>query len=170
MVKHLPHISIEKYAAYLDGNLPDEEMIQIEAFIEKDTDMQAFLKADDNIDSNFDLDLFDSDSISLDETLASLELPSLDTVTFEQNGSIEDFFSSEGDRPFSKIESIFETMQDGFPVKSDYMDDNSEIEGVTAGEEISEHIPFDLGIDPTELPSFEEGSPFDQDGVFDELI
>ena len=29
MVKHLPHISIEKYAAYLDGNLPDEEMKQI---------------------------------------------------------------------------------------------------------------------------------------------
>lgn len=111
MVKHLPHISIEKYAAYLDGNLPDEEMKQMKAFIDNDADMQAVLEAESNIESNPDLDLLENEPVPFDMDLDSIELPSLDAgLIFEQNDFINDFFSLGSDRFFDETGSIIDVI------------------------------------------------------------
>lgn len=107
MAKHLPHISIEKYAAYLDGNLPDEEMKQMKAFIDSDSDMQAVLEADSNIGADLDLDLPENEPAPFEMVLPSVELPSIDAVSpFEDNSIIEDFFSLDGDRSWEELGSI----------------------------------------------------------------
>ena len=109
MVKHLPHISIEKYAAYLDGNLPDEEIQQIEAYISSDSYMQAVLEADSRIGIDIADDLLQNEDIPSDIGLDSIELPSIDMdLSFEQNSFINDFFSLDGDRFDEEMGSIIE--------------------------------------------------------------
>ncbi|MBQ6772100.1 MAG: hypothetical protein IJP44_14135 [Bacteroidales bacterium] len=98
MVKHLPHISIEKYAAYLDCNLPDEEIRQMKAFIDNDSEMQAVLETDSNIEADFDLDLIDNEPVPFEMELPSIELPTLDLYSpIEQSGFIDEIFSLESD-------------------------------------------------------------------------
>ena len=83
MPKHLPNISIEKYAAYLDGNLPDEEMRQIDAFIENDSDMKAFVEANKDIDAVSNIDLLGNESFDFE--LDTIELPLVDNDNFLNN-------------------------------------------------------------------------------------
>lgn len=109
MVKHLPHISIEKYAAYLDGNLPDEEMQQMEAFIDTDADMQAVLEADSNVGADLDLDLLENEPIPCETELPSFELPMIDEkLSFEKNSFINEIFSPIGDSFLDEIRSFIE--------------------------------------------------------------
>lgn len=99
MNKHLPNISIEKYAAYLDGNLSDEEMQQIDTYIENDSEMQEFMARDEITNAISDLDLFDKECTSCESDLSSIELPSLDTeLTSEQKRFVDKIFSLESDR------------------------------------------------------------------------
>lgn len=106
MVKHLPHISIEKYAAYLDGNLPEEEMQQMKAFIDTDADMQAVLEVDNSINSLFE-------PLSLDENLLdeliehSFVLPDIGSGTYdEKDQSFVDFFHDAVDRFIDRFPSM----------------------------------------------------------------
>lgn len=106
MAKHLPHISIEKYAAYLDGNLPDEEMQQMKAFIDGDSDMQAVLEADSNIGADLDLYLPENEPVPFDFELASIKLPTLDTgVALEQDVFFDELFSFDSDRSLEEMDS-----------------------------------------------------------------
>lgn len=99
MPKHLPHISIEKYAAYLDGNLPDEEMQQMDAFIQNDPEMQAFVEAGNYIDAISETALLEDEPVPFDIELPSIELPSIDTeLPFEPNSYIDDFFPIDSGR------------------------------------------------------------------------
>lgn len=50
MVKHFPPISIEKFAAYLDGNLPQSEIQQISQLTANDPTMQELIDASTAID------------------------------------------------------------------------------------------------------------------------
>lgn len=128
MHKRLPNISIEKYAAYLDGNLTDEEMQQIESFIEKDSNMQAFLAAEGVVNSDFDLDSLDNELVPLDLELASIELPSIDTgLIIEQSSFIDNFFSSEGDSFLEDTRSIIsEINEDNNSQNNNIMAKNTE--------------------------------------------
>lgn len=106
MVKHLPNISIEKYAAYLDGNLPDDEMHQIDAFIENDSDMKAFVEADSKIEENNDMDWIDDDLQPFD-MLSAIELPNIDSdLGIEHNINTNNFLLDVSDRIEDEIESI----------------------------------------------------------------
>lgn len=107
MNKRLPHISIEKYAAYLDGNLPEEEMQQMERFIENDEDMQAFLEADEIVDSNCDLP--EQDPIPFDIELVPIDIPSIDMdLTLEHNSFLDNIFPYEGDSYGEEVGSIID--------------------------------------------------------------
>jgi hypothetical protein len=169
MVKHLPHISIEKYAAYLDGNLPDEEMQQMKAFIDTDADMQAVLEADSNIGDDLDLDLLENEPIPCEMDLQSLDLPSLDSgLPFEENSVIEDFFLFDGDRSWEETESI---LYDGFNHQEyldeiENMNDNMEIEdnpiGLVANEDVcslTPDTPYNWGIHDGDYGYLELGLP-----------
>ena len=169
MVKHLPHISIEKYAAYLDGNLPDEEMQQMKAFIENDADMQAVLEADSNIGDDLDLDLLENEPIPCEIDLHSLDLPSLDSgLPFEENSVIEDFFSLEDDRSWEEMSSILNdgANHHGFLDETGDMNGNLDIEdsplNLAANENEDGDIhdtPYDWGIHDGNYGFWEMGLP-----------
>lgn len=169
MVKHLPHISIEKYAAYLDGNLPDEEMQQMKVFIDTDADMQAVLEADNNIGGDLDLDLLENESVSFEMDLPSIELPSLDAASpFEENSLADDYFSLDGDRFWEEMSSI---MNDG-ETHQRLMDETGEMNSnlgigndqldMAASEnahEIMPDTPYDWGIHDGDYGYLELGLP-----------
>ncbi len=169
MVKHLPHISIEKYAAYLDGNLPDEEMQQMKAFIDTDADMQAVLEADSSIGADLDLDLLENEPVSFEMDLPSIELPSLDAASpFEDNSIIEDFFSLDSDRSWEEMSSLMNdgTNHHGFLDETDDMNSNLGIEddplNLTASENEDGAIhdtPYDWGIHDGDYGFLEMGLP-----------
>lgn len=169
MVKHLPHISIEKYAAYLDGNLPDEEMQQMKAFIDNDADMQAVLEADNNIGADLDLDLSENEPISLGMDLPSIELPSLDAASpFEDNSIIEDFFSLDGDRSWEEMSSIMNdgANHHGILDENGDMNGNLDIEDIPLNLTASENedgaihdTPYDWGIHNGDYGFLEMGLP-----------
>ncbi len=55
MDKHFnPSISIEKFAAFLDGNLPQDEMQNISSNIEHDEDLKAILDTSNMIDTTLE--------------------------------------------------------------------------------------------------------------------
>ena len=143
MPKHLPNISIEKYAAYLDGNLPDEEMRQIDAFIENDSDMKAFVEADHIIEENNDMDWIDDDLQPFD-MLSAFELPNIDFgLAFEHDLFVDKNYSDVGDRFNANIESILDEInEDNNILNNSIMAKNTEYK--TYGEH-SENIK-DLNI------------------------
>lgn len=85
MDKHFnPSISIEKFAAFLDGNLPQDEMQNISFTIEHDEDLKAILDTFNMIDTTLENDI--SDDVQIPDEIANLDfdLPNLtrNTVDF----------------------------------------------------------------------------------------
>lgn len=169
MVKHLLHISIEKYAAYLDGNLPDEEMQQMKAFIDNDADMQAVLETDSNIGGDLDLDLLENEPVSFVMDLPPIELPSLEaTSPFEDNSIIEDFFSFDGDRSWEEMSSIMNdgANHHGFLDETDDMNSNLSMEDGSLNlassdneDDVIHDTPYDWGIHDGDYGFLEMGLP-----------
>lgn len=86
MDKHFnPSISIEKFAAFLDGNLPQDEMQNISSTIENDEDLKAILDTSNMIDTTLENDV--SDDVQIPDEIANQEfdLPNLteNTVDFD---------------------------------------------------------------------------------------
>lgn len=85
MNKHFnPAISEEKFAAWLDGMLPQDEMMQISSIFDNDCNFQSLLSASDAIDAciaNDSLVLSDcmgSPDFSLQQEM--MELPALESL------------------------------------------------------------------------------------------
>ena len=85
MNKHFnPAISEEKFAAWLDGMLPDDEMNAVGSIIDNDCNFQSLLSASDAIDAciaNDSLalsDWMDSSDFSLQQEM--MELPALESI------------------------------------------------------------------------------------------
>lgn len=78
MDKHFnPSISIEKFAAFLDENLPQDEMQNISSTIEHDEDLKAILDTSYMIDTTLENDI--SDDVQIPDDIANLDfdLPNL---------------------------------------------------------------------------------------------
>ena len=165
MPKHLPNISVEKYAAYLDGNLPDEEMRQIDAFIENDSDMKAFVEADHIIDENNDMDWID-DHLQPFDMLSAIELPNIDSdLAIENNNNLLDV----SDRIEDEIESITnDNNRIDFPDGQYDMSDNLDNEGMIETDALSNQNPYDFNMGTMEQPGFDESLFFDQNGFMDD--
>lgn len=74
----VPPVSIEEFAAYLDGNLSDDEMQRVSSVIENDGAMQNI--ADNNQSIEDTLSHFESSEFTLPDELTSLdfEIPQFD--------------------------------------------------------------------------------------------
>lgn len=78
MDKHFnPSISIEKFAAFLDGNLPQDEMQNISSTIEHDEALKAILDTSNMIDTTLENGI--SDDVQIPDDIANLDfdLPNL---------------------------------------------------------------------------------------------
>lgn len=74
-------ISIEEFAAYMDGNLSDDEMQRVSSVIDENKNMQEIIDSCDSIDESYDYNEFVGDAIIPDE-IESMEfdVPNLDTI------------------------------------------------------------------------------------------
>ena len=82
-----PLISIEKFAAYLDGNLSEDELRYITSLMESDEDMRLLCKMNDGID-------YDNDLLSNEIEMIDV---SLDVCGFNEKAEVDmfaDFFSN----------------------------------------------------------------------------
>ena len=79
-------ISIEKFAAYLDDNLPENEMQEIEAAISQNESLEELVEMSDMIDEDVQTYLqddftYDADMSMLDES--DFEIPQFDEISEE---------------------------------------------------------------------------------------
>ena len=76
-------ISVEKFAAYLDNNLPDDEMSQIDGMISNTPELEELVAVSDSIDQDIqeylsDDFLYEADTAVFEED--SFEIPLIDTL------------------------------------------------------------------------------------------
>ena len=78
MDKHFnPSVNVEKFAAYLEGNLPENEMQQISTLIENDDALKSILDVSEQVDAS--LEDYASCGLQIPEELLTLdfELPGI---------------------------------------------------------------------------------------------
>lgn len=104
MAKHLPSISIEKFAAFLDGNLAQDEMQKIENLVASDDVLQDIFDAkgiiDDSINDNCNQNIqlpFEIDNLSFDLPDVDTSLNSPACITSEQIFAESYYLSNNGD-------------------------------------------------------------------------
>ena len=85
MNKHFyPAISEEKFAAWLDGMLPQDEMHEVSALVESDSDMQSLLSVANSLDDTllYSDDEYHRSDVFADSLFpADFELPELNQPT-----------------------------------------------------------------------------------------
>ena len=134
MDKHFnPSISIEKFAAFLDGNLPQDEMQNISSNIEHDEDLKAILDTSNMIDTTLENI---PDDVQIPDEIANLEfnLPNLtensadfDMFQFVDTPAIstyadDSFYSDTNDVSLDINDSIDTTSDDINPDNSSDLD------------------------------------------------
>lgn len=80
-----PPVSIEIFAAYLDGNLSEDEMNQIDALVSSDPSMEELASISDLVDEG--VQAYEQDEFALEADLTALEdsgfdIPDLDSNLF----------------------------------------------------------------------------------------
>lgn len=140
-------ISIEKFAAYLDGNLSKAEMSKVYNIVMQDPELSELVDLSDSIDQEIqdyvnDEFLFDADMSMLDE--CDLEIPSLDCV-ITQNTDLTDY-------PYQEVACA----------SSDVNDEIKPYDDAYNGEDIDSTIA-DNGIGTTETHVVEVGNNLEQE-------
>lgn len=88
-------ISIEKFAAYLDGNLPEGEMNELSSMIESNSELQAFANVNTLIDDT--INGYSKQDIELPLELQSkdFEIPSFSDLVTDNDSSEDTGFFEE---------------------------------------------------------------------------
>lgn len=91
-------IDFNKLAAYLDGNLPSDEMASIESFVSSDVQLSAMMDEISELDNQIIDNCYSDDVISdlqfLDVTLPEIESSSVNEDFFISADSSDEFLSS----------------------------------------------------------------------------
>lgn len=138
MDKHFtPSISIEKFAAFLDGNLPQDEMQNISSTIENDEALKAILDTSNMIDTTLENGI--SDDVQIPDDIANLEF---DLPNLTENSADFDMFNID-DTP-----DVSTCADDSFysDIKDVSLDINDSIE--TTGDDINPDNSSDLDSSP----------------------
>lgn len=135
MDKHFnPSISIEKFAAFLDGNLPQDEMQNISSTIEHDEALKAILDTSNMIDTTLENGI--SDDVQIPEDIANLDfdLPNLtdNSVDFDMFhiDDTPDVSTCADDSFYSDTNDVSLDINDSIDTTSDDMnpDDSSDLD------------------------------------------
>lgn len=114
-------VSIEKFAAFLDGNLPANEMQEISSLVSSDADLQNILEISDRVDDMVEVQInsstelpeeFQEDLFSL-PTIPDIGIPDMGMSGLEEvscfaelaDCSVPDFDLLQEDNEFSSDES-----------------------------------------------------------------
>lgn len=92
--KYTPSVSLEKFSAFVDGNLPEEEMRRMEALISRDEVLSDMLEKNREMELAFSLDPDGAAGCKPDFDLDSFTLPDTDSVGTgpHQNFSLGDIW------------------------------------------------------------------------------
>lgn len=77
----MPPVSIEKFAAYLDGNLSDDEMNRIDALVSTNPDMEELVAISDEVDE--DIQVYMQDEFAYEADMTALEDSDFDIPNLE---------------------------------------------------------------------------------------
>ena len=77
----MPPVSIEKFAAYLDGNLSDDEMNRIDALVSTNPDMEELVAVSDEVDE--DIQVYMQDEFAYEADITALEDSDFDIPNLE---------------------------------------------------------------------------------------
>ena len=77
----MPPVSIEKFAAYLDGNLSDDEMNRIDALVSTNPDMEELVTVSDEVDE--DIQVYMQDEFAYEADMTVLEDSDFDIPNLE---------------------------------------------------------------------------------------
>ena len=68
---YMPPVSIEKFAAYLDGNLSEDEMNRIDTLVSTNSDMEELVSISDEVDE--DIQIYMQDEFAYEADMTALE-------------------------------------------------------------------------------------------------
>ena len=77
----MPPVSIEKFAAYLDGNLSEDEMNRIDTLVSTNPDMEELVAISDEVDEDIQIYMQDEFAYEADMTAfedSDFDIPNLD--------------------------------------------------------------------------------------------
>lgn len=130
MSKKLPNISIEKFAAYLDNNLPENEMAMLDNVINTDEAMSSIISLNNQID-NYSIE--NATELPTEILTNSYEIPNIDSETNEAIidavNSFDNFFHNEGDSLNEDLGSLFHENNIDEHLLGNIMDTNGTING-----------------------------------------
>lgn len=141
-------ISIEKFAAYLDDNLPENEMQEIEAAISQNDSLEELVEMSDMIDEDVQTYLqddftYDADMSMLDES--DFEIPQLDEISEEIP-----LVASAAEGPDENIDDILDIPADTVPTDinqlTDIHEDIDDFHDFDVLDHDQEHLPNDDSI------------------------
>lgn len=79
----MPPVSIEKFAAYLDGNLSDDEMNRIDVLVSTNPDMEKLVAVSDEVDE--DIQVYMQDEFAYEADWTALEDTDFDIPNLESD-------------------------------------------------------------------------------------
>lgn len=138
-------ISIEKFAAYLDDNLPENEMQEIEVAISQNDSLEELVEMSDMIDEDVQIYLqddftYDADMSMLDES--DFEIPQFDEISEEIP-----LVASAADSSDENIDDILDIPADTVPTDIDQLTDiHDDLDDFPDLNHDQEHLPNDESI------------------------
>ena len=103
-------ISIEKFAAYLDNNLPENEMQEIEAAISQNDSLEELVEMSDMIDE--DVQTYLQDDFTYDADMSMLDESDFEIPQFEETSEEIPLVASVADASNENIDNILDIPTD----------------------------------------------------------
>ena len=151
----IPPVSIEEFAAYLDGNLSQEDMAKMELIIETDSSMQEIALSsqsiDENMTNNEPLELRLPDELSSSD----FEIPIIEDNVIDDNNHEYIEVAACAAEPIGDITDVEETEVKSLTSENLNLLNHSEFsEDIT--DNIDEHITNQDGVENFDTPELND--------------
>lgn len=163
----MPPVSIEKFAAYLDGNLSDDEMNRIDSLVSTNPDMEELVAVSDEVDEAIQVYMQDEFAYEADMTAledSDFDIPNLEADITSHTGTDtldyrEVACAADAADEIADIDEI-NTLNDGEPFEDEFENDEflshkdeDTISNIYDNNEGNAHEPSDFPLDDDFLSS-----------------
>lgn len=128
--KFVSPISLEKFAAYLDGNLPQNEIHEVSSLVERYEELQELINANEAIEETLEFNSFLNEDLPEDIASLDFEIPDIEGMEIFNDFEIE---NHEVDNPWEEDNGYSNNMQTN--IENEMVEDNP-----FAGTELEESI------------------------------
>lgn len=128
--KFVSPISLEKFAAYLDGNLPQNEIHEVSSLVERYEELQELINANEAIEETLEFNSFLNEELPEDIASLDFEIPDIEGMEIFNDFEIE---NHEVDNPWEENNGYSNNTQTN--IENEMVEDNP-----FAGTELEESI------------------------------